>query len=62
MKMQNMIINSFGLVKKDIAAIQISFTDWVVFLKRRNDFLEQKIVALDKRVNELEQSKQIVIY
>ena len=62
MKIRNKIMRSFGLVKKDIAAVRISFTDWIVFLKRRDDFLERRIVALEKRVEALEQSKKVVIY
>jgi len=62
MKLRQTLAQSFGKVRRDMVSVKISFTDWVIFLKRRNDVLEQKMLALERKVDELEQSKNVVIY
>ena len=62
MSIKQNLMQSFGLVKKDLAAIRISFTDWVIFLKKRDDVLQHKIAILERRIAELEQQKNVIIY
>ncbi len=56
------IKNSFSKVKRDIDAIKVSFTDWVLFLKRKNEALEQRVKVLENRLAEIEHKKQVIVY
>jgi len=62
MNLREKVQNSFFKVKRDIDAIKVSFTDWVLFLKRKNDVLEQKMRMLEHRIAQLESKKQVIIY
>lgn len=62
MKIGDKIRMSFAKVKRDIDAVKVSFTDWVLFLRRKNEALEHRVRELENRLAEIEHRKQVIVY
>jgi len=54
---KDIVIKSFKKVKKDIAEIKNSISEWIVFLNNKNNEQDKRIEMLEQRIIFLERQK-----
>lgn len=56
------VINSFGKVKEDMNKLKKNLTEWIVFLNQNQKNMDAEILALRRRVEQLEKKVAAKIY
>lgn len=57
---KNNVIASFGRARSDMNDFKRSVTDWILFLDSTNRDLQQRVVELERQVEELKKDRLVV--